>query len=155
MCPPPLNIIHVFCTDDVCNKSLKSLRFLSPKSIHTSIQYISPQKSYFCTQWKQSFVQLPCQTFFILTNIIWCICSFKIKSLLFSALRSSSFTVCTRASTLTDNVAYEDRGRRMGSDDTGEEEGERQTDSLLKDRWSSATLKILSSMPSRTIGQYW
>ncbi|XP_043970207.1 transmembrane channel-like protein 6b isoform X1 [Gambusia affinis] len=52
-----------------------------------------------------------------------------------------------------DNVAYEDRGRRMGSDDTGEEEGERQTDSLLKDRWSSATLKILSSMPSRTIGR--
>lgn len=32
------------------------------------------------------------------------------------------------------------------------ESDERQTDPLLDERWSSATLKILSSMPSRTIG---
>ncbi|XP_054897037.1 transmembrane channel-like protein 6b [Poeciliopsis prolifica] len=47
-----------------------------------------------------------------------------------------------------DNVAYllpsENRERRIGSDET---------DALLRDRLSSATLKILSSMPSRTIGR--
>ncbi|XP_007570222.1 transmembrane channel-like protein 6b isoform X1 [Poecilia formosa] len=56
-----------------------------------------------------------------------------------------------------DNVAYlspsENRGWRIGSDEAAEEDDETQTDSLLKDRWSSATLKILSSMPSRTIGR--
>ncbi|XP_023189062.1 transmembrane channel-like protein 6 isoform X1 [Xiphophorus maculatus] len=56
-----------------------------------------------------------------------------------------------------DNVAYlspsENRRWRIGSDKTGEEDKGRQTDSLLKDSWSSATLKILSSMPSRTIGR--
>ncbi|KAM9792632.1 LOW QUALITY PROTEIN: transmembrane channel-like protein 6b [Neosynchiropus ocellatus] len=42
--------------------------------------------------------------------------------------------------------------RRRGR---GEErvEDERQTDPLIADQWSSATLKILSSMPSRTIGR--
>ncbi|KAK5617905.1 hypothetical protein CRENBAI_024815 [Crenichthys baileyi] len=40
----------------------------------------------------------------------------------------------------------------IGSDDTEEEDNERQTDSLIKEPWSSATMKILSSMPSRTIG---
>ena len=35
----------------------------------------------------------------------------------------------------------------------GEEEGGGQLDPLLEERWSSATLKVLSSMPSRTIGK--
>ncbi|KAJ0033275.1 hypothetical protein NQD34_000382 [Periophthalmus magnuspinnatus] len=39
--------------------------------------------------------------------------------------------------------------RRQGHLDT--EEG--QTDTLMRERWSSATLKVLSSMPSRTIGR--
>lgn len=30
----------------------------------------------------------------------------------------------------------------------------RQTDPLIADKWSSATLKVLSSMPSRTIGEF-
>ncbi|MEQ2304473.1 hypothetical protein AMECASPLE_027326, partial [Ameca splendens] len=40
----------------------------------------------------------------------------------------------------------------IGSGDTEEEDNERQIDSLIKEPWSSATMKILSSMPSRTIG---
>ncbi|KAM4750743.1 transmembrane channel-like protein 6b isoform 1-T2 [Anableps anableps] len=52
-----------------------------------------------------------------------------------------------------DNVAClsapEYRGR---SGDIEEEDDERQMDSLIKDHLSSATMKVLSSMPSRTIG---
>lgn len=57
-----------------------------------------------------------------------------------------------------DNVAYlshpgqnyRERQRGQGEDDW-EDNGE-ETDPIGKERWSSATMKILSSMPSRTIG---
>ncbi|XP_069561145.1 transmembrane channel-like protein 6b [Brachyistius frenatus] len=58
-----------------------------------------------------------------------------------------------------DNVAYlsspgqefrEQRPRRREED---WEDDERQTDPLVRERWSSATMRILSSMPSRTIGR--
>uniref|UniRef100_A0A3Q2TLE6 Transmembrane channel-like protein n=1 Tax=Fundulus heteroclitus TaxID=8078 RepID=A0A3Q2TLE6_FUNHE len=56
-----------------------------------------------------------------------------------------------------DNVARlsdpEDLRWRIGSGDTEEEDNGRQTDPLVQERWSSATMKILSSMPSRTIGR--
>ncbi|XP_038842249.1 transmembrane channel-like protein 6b isoform X2 [Salvelinus namaycush] len=57
-----------------------------------------------------------------------------------------------------DSVAYlSSPGREMwrGSQGRGEEEEEegRQLDPLIEERWSSATLKVLSSMPSRTIGR--
>uniref|UniRef100_A0A3P8T8T7 Transmembrane channel-like protein n=1 Tax=Amphiprion percula TaxID=161767 RepID=A0A3P8T8T7_AMPPE len=58
-----------------------------------------------------------------------------------------------------DDVAYlsspvrEFRGRNKGRRDVEWEEDERQTDPLIAERWSSATLRILSSMPSRTIGR--
>ncbi|XP_068606810.1 transmembrane channel-like protein 6b [Brachionichthys hirsutus] len=47
-----------------------------------------------------------------------------------------------------DDVAYlsGQRGEEWGGDG-------RQTDPLIAERWSSATLKVLSSMPSRTIGR--
>lgn len=132
--------------------------FCHQKAIHTSYSIYFTKKLFLYTM-KAIFCAITLTDFFILTNIIWYISSFKIKSLLFSALRSNTFTVCMRVSTLTDNVAYlspsENRRWRIGSDKTGEEDKGRQTDSLLKDSWSSATLKILSSMPSRTIGQYW
>ncbi|KAM7393836.1 hypothetical protein PAMP_020675 [Pampus punctatissimus] len=57
-----------------------------------------------------------------------------------------------------DNVAYlpsprhEFRESRPQRRDMWEGD-ERQTDPLIGERWSSATLKILSSMPSRTIGR--
>ncbi|KAM3864574.1 transmembrane channel-like protein 6b [Diretmus argenteus] len=58
-----------------------------------------------------------------------------------------------------DTVAYlsspgrETRGGRWGRmEDEGEEE-EGNLDPLICERWSSATLRILSSMPSRTIGR--
>ncbi|XP_026214981.1 transmembrane channel-like protein 6b [Anabas testudineus] len=58
-----------------------------------------------------------------------------------------------------DNVAYlsspgHDFGERnQGGNDMEWETDETQADPLLDERWSSATLKILSSMPSRTIGR--
>ncbi|XP_064813253.1 transmembrane channel-like protein 6b [Oncorhynchus masou masou] len=55
-----------------------------------------------------------------------------------------------------DSVAYlSSPGQEIwrGSAGRGEEEGGRQLDPLLEERWSSATLKVLSSMPSRTIGR--
>ncbi|XP_029287553.1 transmembrane channel-like protein 6b isoform X1 [Cottoperca gobio] len=58
-----------------------------------------------------------------------------------------------------DNVAYlsspgrEFRGRRQGQRDNEWEDDETQTDPLMGERWSSATMRILSSMPSRTIGR--
>ncbi|GLD60919.1 transmembrane channel-like protein 6 [Lates japonicus] len=58
-----------------------------------------------------------------------------------------------------DNVAYlsspdhDFRDRRQGQRGDEWEDGERQIDPLVGERWSSATLKILSSMPSRTIGR--
>uniref|UniRef100_A0A672Y8N8 Transmembrane channel-like protein n=1 Tax=Sphaeramia orbicularis TaxID=375764 RepID=A0A672Y8N8_9TELE len=57
-----------------------------------------------------------------------------------------------------DNVAYlsspgHDYGRRQERWEAEREDDGRQTDSLAGERWSSATLKILSSMPSRTIGR--
>lgn len=59
----------------------------------------------------------------------------------------------------TDDVGYlshpghEFRGSRPGQRDVEWEDGERQIDPLIGERWSSATLKVLSSMPSRTIGE--
>ncbi|XP_044047320.1 transmembrane channel-like protein 6b [Siniperca chuatsi] len=58
-----------------------------------------------------------------------------------------------------DHVAYLSspgdgfRGSRQGLRDVEWEDDERQTDPLVGERWSSATLKVLSSMPSRTIGR--
>uniref|UniRef100_UPI0037E7A3C4 transmembrane channel-like protein 6b n=1 Tax=Semicossyphus pulcher TaxID=241346 RepID=UPI0037E7A3C4 len=58
-----------------------------------------------------------------------------------------------------DDVAYlsspgqEFRGRIWGRRDVEWEDDERQVDPLIGERWSSATLKVLSSMPSRTIGR--
>ncbi|XP_065809228.1 transmembrane channel-like protein 6b [Labrus bergylta] len=58
-----------------------------------------------------------------------------------------------------DDVAYlsspgpEFRGRIRGRRDVEWEEDERQVDPLIGERWSSATLRVLSSMPSRTIGR--
>ncbi|XP_041789823.1 transmembrane channel-like protein 6b [Chelmon rostratus] len=48
---------------------------------------------------------------------------------------------------------HEFRGSRPGQRDVEWEDGERQIDPLIGERWSSATLKVLSSMPSRTIGR--
>lgn len=50
---------------------------------------------------------------------------------------------------------YEFEGDRpaQGRDEDWEDDG-RQTDPLLADKWSMATLKVLSSMPSRTIGEF-
>nr|XP_046261519.1 transmembrane channel-like protein 6b [Scatophagus argus]XP_046261529.1 transmembrane channel-like protein 6b [Scatophagus argus] len=48
---------------------------------------------------------------------------------------------------------HESRGRRQERRDMEWENDERQADSLIGERWSSATLKVLSSMPSRTIGR--
>ncbi|KAM3623404.1 uncharacterized protein V6R79_010744 [Siganus canaliculatus] len=45
------------------------------------------------------------------------------------------------------------RGGRRGRREVEWEESERQTDPLIDEPWSSATLKVLSSMPSRTIGR--
>lgn len=59
----------------------------------------------------------------------------------------------------TDDVAYlsspghELRERRHGQRDVEQENNERQRDPLIGERWSMATLKVLSSMPSRTIGE--
>ena len=54
----------------------------------------------------------------------------------------------------TDDIAYlSSPGGRQGQRDMEWEDDERQTDSLIAERWSSATLKVLSSMPSRTIGE--
>lgn len=54
------------------------------------------------------------------------------------------------------NVSYvpfsEDQARRPKSRDP-EDEYNGETDSLIRERWSSATMRILSSMPSRTIGR--
>ncbi|XP_071359835.1 transmembrane channel-like protein 6b [Trachinotus anak] len=47
---------------------------------------------------------------------------------------------------------YDYRERRHGQREN-EWEDDRQTDLLSVERWSSATLKVLSSMPSRTIGR--
>ncbi|XP_045902599.1 transmembrane channel-like protein 6b [Micropterus dolomieu] len=44
-------------------------------------------------------------------------------------------------------------GNRQGQSEVEWEDDERQTDAFLGERWSSATLKVLSSMPSRTIGR--
>uniref|UniRef100_A0A8C7JXH6 Transmembrane channel-like protein 6 n=1 Tax=Oncorhynchus kisutch TaxID=8019 RepID=A0A8C7JXH6_ONCKI len=55
-----------------------------------------------------------------------------------------------------DSVAYlSSPGQEIwrGSAGRGEEEVGGQLDPLLEERWSSATLKVLSSMPSRTIGR--
>ncbi|XP_061578484.1 transmembrane channel-like protein 6b [Cololabis saira] len=60
-----------------------------------------------------------------------------------------------------DNVPYlsspghrgDRRGRTRGQNAVELEDNERQTDPLIKDYWSSATMRILSSMPSRTIGR--
>ncbi|XP_040892310.1 transmembrane channel-like protein 6b [Toxotes jaculatrix] len=60
---------------------------------------------------------------------------------------------------LRDDVSYlsspghDFRERRQGQGEDEWEDDERQTDPLVGERWSSATLKILSSMPSRTIGR--
>lgn len=57
-----------------------------------------------------------------------------------------------------DNVAHLSspgpgrRGRRNQRREVEWEDDERQRDPLIAEQWSSATLKILSSMPSRTIG---
>ncbi|XP_029950675.1 transmembrane channel-like protein 6b [Salarias fasciatus] len=45
------------------------------------------------------------------------------------------------------------RGRRQGQRDMEWEDDVTQIDPLVGERWSSATMKILSSMPSRTIGR--
>ncbi|KAM9362736.1 transmembrane channel-like protein 6b isoform 1-T2 [Symphorus nematophorus] len=58
-----------------------------------------------------------------------------------------------------DNINYmsspghESSRGRQGQRDMEWEDDERQTDALIAERWSSATLKVLSSMPSRTIGR--
>lgn len=58
-----------------------------------------------------------------------------------------------------DNVAYlsspgqEFRGSRQQGREVDWMDDERQIDPLVGERWSSATMKILSSMPSRTIGR--
>lgn len=78
---------------------------------------------------------------------------------LFTAVRLSQQHFLTSFHS-TDGISYlpspghEYRGSRQPrrpreSDD----DDERQTDPLIADRWSSATLKVLSSMPSRTIGE--
>uniref|UniRef100_A0A3Q4AYT0 Uncharacterized protein n=1 Tax=Mola mola TaxID=94237 RepID=A0A3Q4AYT0_MOLML len=46
---------------------------------------------------------------------------------------------------------HEFRERRHGQRDVEKENNERQRDPLIGERWSMATLKVLSSMPSRTI----
>ncbi|XP_033480543.2 transmembrane channel-like protein 6b [Epinephelus lanceolatus] len=48
---------------------------------------------------------------------------------------------------------HEFKGRRNVRRDMELEDGERPVDPLIGERWSSATMKILSSMPSRTIGR--
>lgn len=48
---------------------------------------------------------------------------------------------------------YEFEGDRPVQRDEDWEDDGRQTDPLLADKWSLATLKVLSSMPSRTIGR--
>ncbi|CAJ1053729.1 transmembrane channel-like protein 6b [Xyrichtys novacula] len=58
-----------------------------------------------------------------------------------------------------DNVPYlpspgpEYRGRPEGQTGTEWEDNDGEMDPLVGERWSSATMKILSSMPSRTIGR--
>ncbi|XP_040001994.1 transmembrane channel-like protein 6b [Xiphias gladius] len=58
-----------------------------------------------------------------------------------------------------DNVAHlsspghDFRERRQGQREEECEDDERHTDPLTVERWSSATMKVLSSMPSRTIGR--
>ncbi|XP_051240666.1 transmembrane channel-like protein 6b [Dicentrarchus labrax] len=48
---------------------------------------------------------------------------------------------------------HEFRGSRQVRRDMEWEDDETQTDPLIGERWSSATMKVLSSMPSRTIGR--
>ncbi|TMS23444.1 Transmembrane channel-like protein 6 [Larimichthys crocea] len=48
---------------------------------------------------------------------------------------------------------HEFRGNRPGRRDVEWYDGERHVDPIIGERWSSATLKVLSSMPSRTIGR--
>ncbi|KAM6940471.1 transmembrane channel-like protein 6b [Xenentodon cancila] len=58
-----------------------------------------------------------------------------------------------------DNIAYLSspghgfRGQMRGQNAIELEDDERHNEPLISERWSSATLKILSSMPSRTIGR--
>ncbi|XP_042340986.1 transmembrane channel-like protein 6b [Plectropomus leopardus] len=58
-----------------------------------------------------------------------------------------------------DNVPYlsspgrENKRRKTVRRDAELEDDERQVDPLIGERWSSATMKVLSSMPSRTIGR--
>lgn len=74
----------------------------------------------------------------------------------FVSSRSSNFCPFT----FTDDVGRlfspgeEFRGSRHGQRNVEWEDGDRQTDPLISERWSSATLKVLSSMPSRTIGEF-
>ncbi|KAI3352873.1 hypothetical protein L3Q82_019450, partial [Scortum barcoo] len=51
------------------------------------------------------------------------------------------------------NPGHEFRGGSEGRRDADWEADEHQTDPLIDERWSSDTLKVLSSMPSRTIGR--
>nr|XP_020451787.1 transmembrane channel-like protein 6 [Monopterus albus]XP_020451788.1 transmembrane channel-like protein 6 [Monopterus albus] len=48
---------------------------------------------------------------------------------------------------------HDDRDRRKHQRNEEWEDDERQTDTLMGEQWSSDTLKVLSSMPSRTIGR--
>lgn len=53
----------------------------------------------------------------------------------------------------TDRLGYlSSPGHDAGEESQEMEDDDRQIDPLMGERWSSDTLKILSSMPSRTIG---
>lgn len=87
------------------------------------------------------------------------LCHYIYFCLFFFPSSSNIFHVLFLSFNFTDDVAYlsspgyEFRGSREARSGAEWEDDERQTDPLIGERWSSATLKVLSSMPSRTIGE--
>lgn len=85
--------------------------------------------------------------------------SYKNNSFCLSFPAVAIFVICILSSNSTDNVAclsspeHDFRERRQMRRDVEWQDNEEQADPLIGERWSSATMKVLSSMPSRTIGE--
>lgn len=73
-----------------------------------------------------------------------------------AALKCKGFIFCLSVFLSSDNIPLcgpEHEHRRQGASDLECDGGEREMDQIQGEGWSSDTLKILSSMPSRTIGE--
>lgn len=74
-----------------------------------------------------------------------------------AALNCKGIIFCLFVFLSSDNMPLSgpehEHGRRQGASDLECDGGEREMDPIQGEGWSSDTLKILSSMPSRTIGE--